>query len=105
MTDPVALETLKLLVQVAWADRDVEPEEVDVIIDLARQAGVDDRDVEELRRGLSDSGRLQAPDLALLRQHRRMVLDLVDVTIGADHRIAEGEPEARDAIIRLLEHA
>ncbi len=98
----VALETVKLLIQVAWADREITIEEVEYVLALAQRAATTAAELEELRRDLATPLRLPAPDLALLRQHRDQVLAAVDQLIGIDNRIVSDERAARDAIAQML---
>lgn len=101
----IRLETLKLLVAVAWADHTIADAEVDYLLGLARQASASDAELEFLRQGLADDGRLPAPDFAILRAHRADVLRAVDELIAIDDRIVADETAARAAIVRLLDHA
>jgi DnaK suppressor protein len=100
--DRVHVETLRLLVAMAWADREVVQEEIDQILALGTQVGLSDADRDALVRDLSDAGRLPAPDLALLRAHAPEVLSAVDAILAADHRIVPDEVAARRAVRALL---
>lgn len=99
----VGIETLKLLVEVAWADREIAEAETDYLLAMAEQAGASDAERTELRRELRDQGRLPAPDISLLREYRDQVLREVDQLIAVDHRIVDDELAARAAVRRLLD--
>jgi hypothetical protein len=100
----LAVETLKLLVEVAWADREIAPEEAVYLESLAEQAAVPDGELAALRAALRDQGRMPAPDMALLHQHRDAVLRAVDDLIRIDARIVADELAVRRAIESLLSH-
>jgi hypothetical protein len=100
--DRIRLETLKLLVGVAWADREVAPEEIEHLMRLADEATLPELERDRLRRALADEGRFPAPDLALLRDHAPDVLRAVDELIAVDRRIAEHEVQVFRAIRALL---
>lgn len=102
-SDRINLETLKLLVSVAWADHEIAHEESEHIFALVAQLGLGDEDANFLRRTLRDEGRLPAPDLTLLREHRDTVLAGVDALIAVDRKIVPDELAARSAIERLLD--
>jgi len=101
----VELEALKLLVGVAWADHMIEPEETEYVLELARQIGASEHEIDLLRASLLDIGRLPGPNLHLLREHQADVLRAVDQLIAIDHRIVADERMVRDAVARILERA
>lgn len=98
----LTVETLKLLVGIAWADHDVSIQEMNYILTVAERAGVPEHDAETLRAALRDENQLPQPDLALLREHREDVLRTVDLLISIDDQIVDDERAARDAVARLL---
>jgi len=98
----VQLETLKLLVSVAWADHSVAPAERAHILELAASFGASPMEIEALQDALLDEGHLPAADLTLLSERPADVLAALDVLIASDKRIAENEVAAREAIARLL---
>lgn len=105
LADRIRLETLKLLVEVAWADHEVAAAEAEYVLGLARQANAPEAELEHLRQALADERRLTAPDLALLRANRADVLRAVDDLIAIDDRIVTDEVAARAAVGRLLDRA
>ncbi len=98
----ITFETLKLLVRIAWADREVSIEEMNYILGVAGQSGVSEQEREALRRGLVDASQLPQADMELLKGHREDVLRSIDLLIGMDERIVDDERAARDEIARLL---
>lgn len=103
MTDArVGIETLKLLVQVAWADHEVTDDELEHVLSLAEQVGASEQDAELLRASLRDESTLPAPDLGLLRSHRDEVLRAVDILIGIDDEVVDDEKNIREQIAALL---
>jgi hypothetical protein len=100
--DPIGFETLKLLVEVAWADHEITDEEIDYLIGLARLMEVDEFQIEAVRCCLRDEGRLPAPNMVLLQAQAQDVMRCVDVLIATDGRIAADERAVRSAIEMLL---
>lgn len=98
----IDLETLKLLVQVAWADHEVADEEKEHILTLARQMEAKEEEVESLRAALSDEGRLPAPNLEMLRGHYDQVMKSIDQLIHIDKHIVDDERAVRDAVAEML---
>lgn len=97
------LETLKLLISVAWADHEVSNEEAEYVLFLAQQNGVNASRLESLHCALANERRLPGVNLPLLRQHRTDVLRAVDQLIRVDERIVDDEIAVRRAIECLLE--
>ena len=98
----IGLETLKLLVQVAWADHEVAEEESAYILSLARQLDANSDELQSLERALADEGRLPAPNLTMLRGHYNDVMSSIDQLIHIDHKIVNDERAVRDAVAHLL---
>lgn len=101
--DRLTIETLKLLVQVAWADHEIATEEYDYIMTLVQQTNATPEVVETLRRALVDEGRVPAPDFGLLRQHPDRVMNAVRDMIAIDNKIVEEEEAIAAQIEALLE--
>jgi hypothetical protein len=99
----VQVETIKLLVQVAWADHEIAPEEVTFIIEAAKSANVSAHDVATLGEWLDDRMTLPPPDLGFLRKHSRQVIAAVSQLITIDDRIVKDELDALNQIRTLLE--
>lgn len=102
LREGIAIETLKLLVQVAWADREVDQKEADSIFSIAQEIGLGEAGNRTLRAALREAGTLQEPDLRKLRENRVDVLRAVDLLIAADGVVLADERAARDAISDML---
>jgi len=96
-------EVIKLLVQVAWADREIADEERDHILALARGAELHDDEIEDLRQALEHPEDLPAPDLALLKRFKQDVKRAALLLIRMDKRIADEEAAMLASIDALLD--
>jgi hypothetical protein len=103
MDAAVALEVLKLLLQVAWSDPPLSSREIAVVLDTAKRWGVVEKDAIELIGAIADRRALAPPDLGLLRVHRDGVMEKVKEIAGADGVVVEDEEEMMAEIGRLLE--
>ena len=95
-------EVIKLLVQVAWADREIAPEERDYIVGMAQGAQFDTEEIEELRLALEDPARLPAPDFEFLKRYKDDVRRAATVLIRMDRIVAPDEARMLEDIDRLL---
>ncbi len=102
MDPATGIETLKLLLQVAWADDEIEPAEARAILDLGVKLGLGRGDLERVAAFLRGEAKLPPPDLGLLRLHREEVLAEVCAVLGADRRFAEEEEQILDELRELL---
>ena len=98
----IQIETLKLLVQIAWANKHLSSKEANYILDLARQVEAKDEELHYLRNTLADAGHLPAPNLELLRGHYADVMQSIDQLIHIDNLIVDDERAVRDAIALAL---
>ena len=87
----LTIETIRLLLHVAWADGEVAPEEYDYILRMARNAGMTEEDILSVDRALRDRDVLREPDFAFLKPFRTTVLEHVNSLIVADDKIAAEE--------------
>ena len=97
-----ALELVKLLVQVAWADHDVAPAEAEALLAFARRSGIRDVDLQGLSAMLSGRAPLAPPNLGLLKERRTDVLRAVKELLLSDLEVAEEEEEVLSQIAALL---
>ena len=95
-------EIVRLLMQVAWADDEVSPQEVEHVLHLAREWTLSSEEIAEIRAGLHGEAVLAAPDLGLLKRHRDRVLEAVEGMIRADTVIADDEMDTLAQIRALL---
>lgn len=100
----VNVETLKLLLQVAWADDTLEPKERDAVAKLGLSWGVPEETMTMLLKHLDMGKPLPQPNLSLLRQHRAVVLSAAEWFVGVDGVIEESEKEFLATVGELLGH-
>ena len=84
-------ELCKLLVQVAWADDDVAPEEIAALEAFAATLGLDAEQRGELDAALRGTGPLPPPNLGLLKARKVEVFRAVRQLLASDARIHEDE--------------
>lgn len=102
LEEPVAFELLKLLVQVAWADLELHPEETQSLLQVADALLPSDARLADVEAWLAGSVPLPPPDLAVLRAHRDDVLLEVRRVLRADGAVHEDEQSSYAQIARLL---
>lgn len=98
----IIVETIRLLLHVAWSDDDIAPEEYDYIFRMARNAGLSDQDILALDAAMRDRSRLYEPNIEILKPHREDVLAHVQALISADDHIAQAETDILIKIASLL---
>ena len=96
------IETLKLLVQLAWADHEVSENESEYILSLAKKFEVSDDEIKDLKDALTVGGTPPMPNLGLLRGHYVLVMQSIDEIIAIDDRIVDDERELRDMVAQML---
>jgi uncharacterized tellurite resistance protein B-like protein len=97
-----AYEVIKLLLQVAWADHEVAPEEAQALRDLAKNSQVSDADQATLEGCLAGTERLPLPNLGLLREQRIEVLRMARQFLKADARVHEEEEALLEELTAVL---
>ncbi len=97
-----AFEVIKLLLQVAWADHEVAPEEAQALRDFAKSSAVSDADYATLEACLAGSERLPLPNLGMLREQRIDVLRTVRQFLKADPRVHEEEEALLEELTAVL---
>ena len=98
----VNLETLKLLLQVAWANDTLEPAERAAVAELGPKWGVAPEVMEVLLKHLDLGKPLPQPNLGLLRGHRDVVQAAAEWFVGVDGVIDETEKEFLETVAQLL---
>ena len=98
----ITIETIRLLLHVAWSDNDIAPEEYDYIFRMARNAGLTDEEIMAFDAAMRDRTRLYEPNIEILRPHRDEVLAHVQALISADDKIEQAETEILIKIASLL---
>jgi uncharacterized tellurite resistance protein B-like protein len=97
------IEIIKLLLQVAAADDDIDPNEAAMVFDLARQWQLPAEDVKSLEQVVVDKGRLPPPNLSLLKARKAEVLQLARTLQYADGSVAADEQAIIEQISQMLE--
>ena len=96
------VETLKLLLQVVFADRQAADGEVAYLMGLARDLEVPEAFQQELLGYLRGHRPLPSPDLALLRPHREGVLAIASLGARADGVATPDEQTMIGLVERML---
>jgi uncharacterized tellurite resistance protein B-like protein len=97
-----ALELVRLLLQVAWADHDVAPAETEALLAFGRRSGLSQNELEELADMLAGRAPLVPPNLSVLKTRRAEVLRAVNELILKDVKVADEENELLTQIAALL---
>jgi uncharacterized tellurite resistance protein B-like protein len=101
--DPtLALELVKLLLQVAWADDDVQPAEAEALLTYAKRCALPAAELELLGDCLAGRAPLPPPNLGYLKEHRLDVLRAVKDLLLSDLHIAAEEEQILSQISALL---
>jgi uncharacterized tellurite resistance protein B-like protein len=97
-----AFELLKLLLQVAWADDDVAPEEAEALLVFARKQHLSHDKLELLSECLAGRAPLPPPNLGFLKPRRLDVMRAVKELLLSDLSVAEEEEAILEQIAVLL---
>jgi hypothetical protein len=98
----VNVETLKLLLQTAWADDTLDPKEREAVAALCERWAVPEEVSRTLLERLDLGKPLPPPNLELLRAHRDVVLAAAEWFIGVDGVIDEQEKDFIATVSELL---
>lgn len=102
LEDGLAYELVKLLLQVAWADDEVAPEEARALEQFATEWGLTEEQRSAVHQCLSGECPLPPPNLGLLKQHRLEVLRRVKQLLQSDHVVNAAESGVLEQIALLL---
>jgi len=97
-----AFELLKLLLQVAWADDEVAPEEAESLLAYARRERLAADKLELLARCLAGREPLPPPNLGFLKERRLDVLRAVKGLLTSDLAVVDEEEKILEQISELL---
>jgi hypothetical protein len=97
-----AFELLKLLLQVAWADDDVAPEEAQALLAYGRKSLLSQDKLELLEQCLAGRSPLPPPNLGFLKERRLDVMRAVKELLMSDLSVAEEEEQILEQISALL---
>ncbi len=101
--DPlVKIEVLKLMLQAAWADGEIQERESAAILEAAGKLALSARERDALLAHLRGTARLPPPNLGLLKLHREEVLAVIASLFAADHKLVRDEAEVLAEIETLL---
>jgi tellurite resistance protein len=103
-TDDVTFHTevLKLLLQVAWANDELDPKEREFLVKLGKAWKVPGSTLETLLVHLDQGKPLPQPDLGLLRGQPARVLRAAEAMVGADGVVDLQEQEFMQELKTLL---
>lgn len=96
------VEVLKLLLQVAWADGNVDEREALALIGLGRSWSVPESELKVLRERLEKGDPLPQPDMAVLKTRPDDVLVAVRAMVFADGKLDRDEGEMVKQIADML---
>jgi hypothetical protein len=97
-----AFELLKLLLQVAWADDDIAPEEAETLLAYGRKSLLSGDKLQLLTQCLAGRAPLPPPNLGFLKEHRLDVMRAVKDLLLSDLTVAEEEEAILEQISSLL---
>lgn len=100
--DDFNTEVLKLMLQLAWSDGQVDLQEVGTILGAARSWGVPEKEVAALKDALDGKAEPPAPDLALLRDRSDEVFEAARALIASDGRLRDAEMEMLEELRVIL---
>lgn len=97
------VEVLKLLIQVAFSDDEVQVEESRAILAAARRAGVDGELYASFEAALAGQAPPPTPNLGLLKARRDEALHLAREILEADGVVGEDEQQILELLAELLD--
>lgn len=96
-------ELMKLLLQVAWADDEVQGAERRLILGLAERLGLPLERRAELDCRLEGLGSLPPPNLSLLKARKDEVIQTAEALVMSDESIADDENHMLQQLHELLD--
>ncbi len=100
--DRFNIEVIKLLLQVAWVDRETTQAERMVVLGLGRSWSVPEGELHSLMDRLKAGGPLPEPDIEVLRTRPDEVLEAARALCVSDGKLAEGEKTMLERISTRL---
>ncbi len=101
-TDRFNLEVLKLLLQIAWGDGQVDPAEARMILGLGRSWSVPEAELVELEHRLQTGKGLPPPSLSVLRSRKQDVLEAARALANTDGHLGDDEKTLLEEVEALL---
>jgi hypothetical protein len=99
------IEVVKLLLQMAWSDDELDPEEREQIRGAAVKWGVPPADLQILLERLDQGEPLPVPNLKMLRKKPEAAIAAARRLMLADGKIAQGEADMLAQIKEMLTSA
>lgn len=100
--DHFNIEVLKLMLQLAWSDGQIDVREVGTLLGAARSWGVPEPEVAALQKALERDDSPPAPDLALLRDRPDEVFEAAHALVASDDRLRASEMEILEELRVIL---
>jgi hypothetical protein len=100
--DRFNIEVLKLMLQMAWSDEQIDMQEVGTLLGAGRSWGIPESELAALKQGLEDNAAPPAPDLALLREHPDEVFEAIRALVMSDGKVAPAEQELLEELRLIL---
>lgn len=100
--DRFNIEVIKLLLQVAWVDREISKAERMLVLGLGRSWNVPEGELHALMDRLEIGGPMPEPDLEVLRTRPDDVLEAARALCVSDGTLAEGEKSMLERITARL---
>jgi uncharacterized tellurite resistance protein B-like protein len=95
-------ELIKLLVQIAWADDEIAPQERRVVVGLASKLELSPEQIAEVEALLDGGAPLPPPNMQLLRSRSAEVISAAEQIVMVDDEIAEDENRVLAELHSLL---
>ena len=96
------IEVLKLMLQLAWSDGQIDVQEVGTILGAARSWGVPEPEITALRKALEGAATPPAPNLGLLRGRADEVFEAARALIASDGQLQAEETEMLEELRVIL---
>ena len=96
-------ELMKLLLQVAWADDEVQGADRRLVLGLAERLGLSVERRAELDCRLEGLGSLPPPNMAMLKARKAEVIQTAEAVVMSDETIADDENEMLQQLHQLLD--
>lgn len=100
--DRFNIEVIKLLLQVAWVDREITQAERMIVLGLGRSWSVPEAELHSLMQLLETGATLPEPALEVLRTRPDDVLEAARAMCVSDGKLAEGEKAMLERITARL---
>ena len=97
-----AFELLKLMLQVAWVDDDISPEEAGALMAFGRKSQLPAEQLELISACLAGKAPLPPPNLSVLKARRADVLRAAKNLVVSDLRVGAAEEAILEQISTLL---